>query len=276
MYWTLINQICLVCVIRTSFAYEAGDNESEKPTETELIQNDISSRVTCGNTPYISNTTKAEQIQTIAWWFDSVLHPTICVVGMISNLISIPVLLSHHLTNVFYRTLAFLAIFDFLFIICDLLESIRRGYPYHECDSIPYYQTIHLLLFPKFLRPLQSISMMASIYATIVVALGRYLAVSKPISTMVNNSKGSWKTVMKYVLPVISFSIIFKLPIFFEFYTKHCYKSCFDDEAERHIFNTINATKGIHLTNRIDKYISKSCFISCLTLHSIFNYRHKP
>lgn len=161
-----------------------------------------------------------ESVQTIEWWFDSVLHITICVIGLITNLLSIPVLLSNQMTNVFYRTLAFLAVFDFMFIACDVLESIRRGYEYNTCEEMPLYQTLHIYLFPKILRPVQNITMVASIYTTIVVALGRFLAVSKPISTMVKSGRGNWKNVIAYILPVIGFSTVFKLPIFFEFYTE--------------------------------------------------------
>ena len=196
-----------------------------------------------------------ESVQTIEWWFDSVLHITICVLGLIANLISIPVLLSSHLTNVFYRTLAFLAVFDFVFIACDVLESIRRGYTYNTCEEMPVYQTIHIYLLPKILRPVQNITMVASIYTTVVVALGRYLAVSKPISTMVKSGKGNWKNVIAYVLPVIGLSTVFKLPIFFEFYTEwssdvcmdanlnKCDSGCYMQQGER-LSNQSNATLG--------------------------------
>jgi len=243
IFGTLTNQIIFILILQPTFAYETEDNELNG-TQQKDDQNNSPLMVTCTNNPRPTNRTKIEHFQEIGWWFDSVLHTTICVVGLIANLVSIVVLLSHHLTNVFYRTLAFLALFDFLFITCDLLESIRRGYQHHDCETIPYYQTIHLLLFPTFLRPLQSISMMASTYTTIVVALGRYLAVSKPISTMVNNVKGSWKTVMKYVLPVVVFSIIFKFPIFFEFFTKRCNESCTDNQNNEQSFSSFNDTEG--------------------------------
>lgn len=243
IFETLTNQIIFILILQPTFAYETEDNELNGMQQKD-DQNNSPLMVTCTNNPKPTNRTKIEHFQEIGWWFDSVLHTTICVVGLIANLVSIVVLLSHHLTNVFYRTLAFLALFDFLFITCDLLESIRRGYQHHDCETIPYYQTIHLLLFPTFLRPLQSISMMASTYTTIVVALGRYLAVSKPISTMVNNVKGSWKTVMKYVLPVVAFSIIFKFPIFFEFFTKRCNESCTDNQSDDQNFSSLNGTEG--------------------------------
>ena len=174
-----------------------------------------------------------ERYKELEWWVDGVVIIVISSVGIISNLLSIPVLLSRQLTNVFYRTLASLALFDTIFLICDLLESIRRNH-YHRgspCEEVPLIQTIHLYLFPKFLRPLQMIAMMASTYATVVVALGRYFAVAKPITTMVSSGKGSWKTVLMYILPVILFSFLFKLPIFLEFYCEWCSVDCIKESV---------------------------------------------
>lgn len=198
-----------------------------------------------------------KDVQTIEWWFDSVLHIAISVVGLIANLISIPVLLSNRLTNVFYRTLAFLAVFDFVFIACDVLESLRRGYGYNMCTEMPIHQIIHTYLFPKFLRPLQNITMVASIYTTVVVTLGRYFAVSKPISTMINSGTGCWKQVMAYVMPVVGFAVVFKLPIFFEFYTKWCYSFCVDGTS----------TNGSYCDNDVNiNQIAYSSFESNTTL----------
>ena len=74
------------------------------------------------------------------------------------------------------------------------------------------------------------IAMMASTYATVVVALGRYFAVAKPITTMVSSGRGSWKTVLVYIFPVILFSFLFKLPIFWEFYSEWCDVQCLNDK----------------------------------------------
>ena len=192
----------------------------------------------------------ADKYEDLEWWVDGVVIIIISSIGIISNLLSIPVLLSRQLTNVFYRTLASLAIFDTIFLICDLLESIRRNHYQRgsPCDEVPFFQTIHLFLFPKFLRPLQMIAMMASTYATVVVALGRYLAVAKPITTMVSSGRGSWKTVLIYILPVILCSFLFKLPIFWEFYNEWCSVDCINGNVVKGTFCSKiinNATKEL-------------------------------
>ena len=69
-------------------------------------------------------------------------------------------------------------------------------------------------------------TMVASIYMTVVIALERYIAVSRPISTYVasGDQEGlikSWFKVLKYVGPVILFSVVINISTFFEFKV-HC------------------------------------------------------
>ena len=59
--------------------------------------------------------------------------------------------------------------------------------------------------------------MVASIYTTVVVAVERYYAVTRPISAFVDDSGGKWEKVLVFIIPVLIFSIIFNLPTFFEF-----------------------------------------------------------
>ena len=146
----------------------------------------------------------------VSWWIEGVVQIIINIIGIIANFIAIPVLLSRKLTNVFNRTLAILAIFDAIFNMCDIFESMRI---FHggECRSL------HIYLFPHVLYPFQNITMVASIYTTVVVAVERYYAVTRPISAFVDDSGGKWKKVLVFIIPVLIFSIIFNLPTFFEF-----------------------------------------------------------
>ena len=67
--------------------------------------------------------------------------------------------------------------------------------------------------------------MVASIYTTVVIALERYIAVSRPISTYVTAAAGggsdegrvaAWCSVLKYVGPALLFSAAVNGPTFFE------------------------------------------------------------
>ena len=151
-----------------------------------------------------------ELYETVSWWMEGIIQIIVNIIGIIANCIAIPVLLSRKLTNVFNRTLAILAIFDTIFNTCDILESIRM---YHGGDC----RALHIYLFPYFLYPLQNITMVSSIYTTVVVAVERYYAVTRPISAFVDDGGGKWKKVLAFISPVIVFSVIFNIPTFFEF-----------------------------------------------------------
>ena len=156
--------------------------------------------------------------EVIGWWMEGVIQIVINILGIIANCVAIPVLLSRKLNNVFNRTLAIMAMLDALFNVCDILESIRMWHPYATTN-------IQVYLFPHVLYPLQNITMVASIYITVVVAVERYLAVSRPISAFVDDGHGKWKKVLAFAVPVLLFSVIFNIPTFFEFYVVEVAKS---------------------------------------------------
>ena len=172
-----------------------------------------------------------EVYRRISWCLEGVVHIILSLMGFLANAIAARVMLSSELlNNIFNRTLAILAVVDAVFNVCDILESVRI-YHYDRIGCLPKgpLQTLHLYLFPKVLHPLRQITMLASIYITVVLALERYFAVSKPISTFVNCQGRVGKKVLIYTVPVLLFSIIFNLPKFFEFYIKTCTVGCTED-----------------------------------------------
>lgn len=95
-------------------------------------------------------------------------------------------------------------------------------------SSLPFRQynydltaPYHTFLFPHLLYPLQNITMVGSIYTTVVVALERYVAVSKPFNVYLENTGDGhilrWRKLSQYVGPVVAFSVFFNIPTFFEF-----------------------------------------------------------
>ena len=145
----------------------------------------------------------------VAWWIDGVAQTVIACLGLAGNSLAIPVLMSNRLNSVFNKILLFLAIFDNIFIICSILEATRKNFQ-------PINET-HVYLFAYFLYQLQAIAIVSSILTTVVLALERFLAVSKPIAYH-NATSGTnpWKRAMAYIVPVFIFSTIFSIPKFFE------------------------------------------------------------
>jgi len=63
---------------------------------------------------------------TFAWWLEGFGQLLVGILGFIANAIAIPILLSKEMTNVFNRMLSALSVVDNLFIVCSILEAIRK------------------------------------------------------------------------------------------------------------------------------------------------------
>ncbi|TRY70678.1 hypothetical protein TCAL_05430 [Tigriopus californicus] len=150
----------------------------------------------------------------INWWTEGVFQMIISLIGLCGNSISIWILCSKAMQSIFNRLLIVLAIFDNMYLIFSVLDSIR-----HEHGTV----NVHYYLFANVLYPLHNASLTGSIYMTVVLAFERYLAVSHPISYHNSvNSGPHWIRITRYVLPVLIFSVLFNLPKFFEL---HAYES---------------------------------------------------
>ena len=67
-----------------------------------------------------------EMYYTFAWWMEGVIQIVLGSLGFLANAVAIPILLSKEMSSVFNRCLTCLAIFDNVFIVCSILEAIRK------------------------------------------------------------------------------------------------------------------------------------------------------
>ena len=86
--------------------------------------------------------------------------------GLLANFSAIPVLLSKKLANVFNRTLAILALWDSIFILTQIWLMYFQYFTSNTSNC-------HIYLFVAYF---QHVSLVASIYLTMVLALERFLA----------------------------------------------------------------------------------------------------
>ena len=117
-------------------------------------------------------------------------------------------------TSTFNRLLIVLAIIDNLYLAFALLEGIRTEMEVPTGD-------VHTSIFAYALYPLHNVMLCLSIYMTVILAMERYRAVSKPIDyhTIIVSGK-QWQRVFHYVVPVVVFSLVFNMPKFFELQTQ--------------------------------------------------------
>ena len=172
------------------------------------------------------------------------------VFGFVANIIAMVALSSHHLkTRLFNRTLFILAIFDAVFNVLDVLESIRMlYYDKNTCMEKPFYQTLHLFLVPQILRPLRFYMIIASIHTTVLIAFKRYSAVSKPISSFMDRPRSTMKNLFQLIAPILITSFVLTLPKSFEFYMdERCFLCDLNDllVAEADINSCKNTSKII-------------------------------
>jgi len=134
--------------------------------------------------------------------------------GFFGNCFSIYILSCEDMKNSFNHLLIVLACLDNLFLVFCLLDySLARVFHW------PFSNTgeMYALLFPKFLYPLNNITLSCSIFITVTIAFERYCAVCHPYTYRdLTQSRTVNRRVFYYVFPVISFSIILNLPKFFE------------------------------------------------------------
>ena len=176
-------------------------NQSESKMVCNLTEADLAAYVAYEN---------------ITWWMENVAQSIVGIAGIISNTIAIPVLCSKHMYGIFNRLLIFLAIFDNVFIMCQILEAKRKLT--NNFEGYFEFDQLHEHVFGYFLYPLHAFVLTASIYITVALALERYRAVWRPVEYH-NKYKGvnPWKRIMKsYIAPVIAFSMAFSIPKWFE------------------------------------------------------------
>jgi len=116
--------------------------------------------------------------------------------------------------NSFNLLVTVLSISDALFTAIAIMDySLAREFQWPYTSHGEFY----VLLFPKFLYPVNNIIFNTSIFLTIVIAYERYCAVCRPHAyrdSAVTGSTG--RRVAGYVVPVIIFSAAFNIPKFLE------------------------------------------------------------
>ena len=105
-------------------------------------------------------------LKTLQWWIDYVAILFVGIIGFLGNSLVIPILLSSEkLDSTFNKLLIWLSVYDNLFIFTIVSEAFRK---FVTKDFL-----FHKHVFAYFLYQLQSISLLCSIYTTVVLAIER-------------------------------------------------------------------------------------------------------
>jgi len=140
----------------------------------------------------------------------------LATLGVCANILAISVFCKKSFKSNFNNLLIALAVFDLLFLVVCITESIRRTFedPTANSSSFSGLATqVHHHLFPYFLYPLHNILLTSSIFMTISISIERYLAIFHPL--VYRNRSYSWN-LSCHILPVLGLSVIINAPKFFE------------------------------------------------------------
>jgi len=140
----------------------------------------------------------------------------LATLGVCANILAILVFCKKSFKSNFNNLLIALAVFDLLFLVVCITESVRRTFEDQLANSSSLSglaTQVHHHLFPYFLYPLHNILLTCSIFMTISISIERYLAIFHPL--VYRNRSYSWN-LSCHILPVLLLSVIINAPKFFE------------------------------------------------------------
>merc|ERR1711874_475443 len=108
-----------------------------------------------------------------------------------------------------------LAVFDMLFLLLSIAESVRRNFQEREGNGTELGGLVtqyHHHLFPYFLFPFHSILLTSSIFMTISISIERYLVI---FHHNYYKNRSCFCTLICHIIPVIFFAVLINIPVFF-------------------------------------------------------------
>ena len=153
---------------------------------------------------------REQLIKNFVWWVEVCGNIPVCFAGVLLNCITIIVLSSSTMrTNFFNRLLICLAIFDNIYLLCEISEVFR-----HRFSS---YGQQHV--FVNFVYPFRSVFMCASIYMTVSLTLERHNAITSPVQYRARGTTSMNKRLFNYVMPVLTFTYTILILNHYKYYS---------------------------------------------------------
>ena len=180
----------------------------DEATNTSIPDTEIPSFL-----PYCEVYTKWDRliINRIEYYIEGVAVCCVAVPGLLTNIVvTVLQMRQKSMDSIFHSLLSILFLCDSLICFIGLTWSFQQ---YFDISS-----NVQIILFPIFFYPLKNISMTASIFMTVAIAHERYEAIRDPMiyRQMIVNPTLRKKHLVKYLLLIITVSVLFNIPKFFE------------------------------------------------------------
>ena len=141
------------------------------------------------------------------WMMDIVSKLCIGIIGVILNLITMIVYSTPTMKNNFFnRLLICLAIFDTLYLVCEISEVFRMRYK-------TFFQQI---LFLRFVYPFRNILMCSSIFMNIAITFERHQAITSPAKHRAKATENITKRILTSTIPILIICTLYYSPKFFD------------------------------------------------------------
>ena len=210
--------------------------------------------------------TEINQIQTFSFWIEGVCQFILGAIGILSNLLALPILCHKRMNTIFSKLLLCLLILHTVYLACVLL--IELMWPAWDDNPQRISESWFIFIFSYGLYPLKQLMRFSSTFFTTLMARQRFLAIRHPIqyrnSTLTINP---WVSVMKSLFLVIFVGAFFTFPVYLETSVKNV-------EVER--IEQFNSTHfKLVCINLIKNYKTKVTKYTCFAIepHLFFNQK---
>ena len=195
---------------------------------------------------------QSEFLKSFAWWIQVCGNLPISMVGIVLNSIALWVFSTSSMRSNFFNRLLFtLAVFDNLYLACEISEVFRHR------QWTPMFEHIHF--FVNILYPFRSMFMCSSIFITIALARERYQAILRPANYhRRRESPDMNKRLFYYLFPVITFCIIYYFPRFLDLDVGEVMKCTGMYENMENDTRRVTAPSGGEVIDDTNKYLNCS------------------
>ena len=144
-------------------------------------------------------------LEKFEWWMETMGHLVLGCFGILLNCITIFVLTRPNMWKSFFnRLLATLAVFDSLYLLCEVSEAFR-----HRHNTM-----VQQHLFVNFVYPVRNMLMCSSIYITVALAYERHQALKDPTTYRLRSMQNMGSRLLRYVSFILVFNVILYAPKF--------------------------------------------------------------
>ena len=176
------------------------------------VMNDSSSNDTKTDATCAMTNSQMYFYEVFSWWLGGIGSTCVSTIGIILNTIAVFILCNKKMRSSFFnRLLVCLVIVDNIFLVYGILDAIGMQLLASSLTNGIY----NPFVFVYLVYPARNIVMCTSIYMTVGLAYERYNSITNPIMHR-NQENSICQRLIIYIFSVVTFSICYCLPKFFE------------------------------------------------------------